>query len=255
MLLEVIVLVLHSVVDALLDFHQRNFNFGKILTAFSQSSSGTNFKICLVQCGIKVALGVEGSVLLLADLLHCLQNERSIVRVPGLIKYILQFDFESSKQPDKYNGIDQIWPIYLAECVWYFEIDQTVHCVSSLVPRPLAKKKWKGPDHTCSVSYVKVIAKELSCSVGDGYVESRCQGATVPSCRAAALSSSYSRSCMKELVIGNNCDPLRENPAHPAQWFSVRGNCSDEAKKCDYYSRPLDHKTLEYEAWFYINSL
>lgn len=75
--------------------------------------------------------------------------------------------------------------------------------MSSLVPRPLVKKeKWKGPDHTCSVSYVKVIAKELSCSVGDGYVESRCQGATEPSCRAAALSSSYSHSCIKELVIG-----------------------------------------------------
>jgi len=87
----------------------------------------------------------------------------------------------------------------------------------ALFPGPLQKEKWKGPDHTCSVSCVKVIAKELSCSVGGGYVESRCQGATEPSCRAAALSSSYSRSCIKELVICNNCDPLRENPAHPAQ--------------------------------------
>ena len=74
----------------------------------------------------------------------------------------------------------------------------------------LALFQGKGPDHTCSVSFVKVIAKELSCSVGNGYVESRCQEATEPSCRAVALSSSYSHSCIKELVIGNNCDPLRE---------------------------------------------
>ena len=74
MLLEVIVLVLHSVVEALLDFHQRNFNFGKVLTAFSQSSSGTNFKICLAQCSIKVVSG-GGRISIIISRLASLPSE------------------------------------------------------------------------------------------------------------------------------------------------------------------------------------
>lgn len=77
MLLEVIVLVLHSVVEALLDFHQRNFNFGKVLTAFSQSSSGTNFKICLAQCSIKVVSG-GGRISIIISRLASLPSEREI---------------------------------------------------------------------------------------------------------------------------------------------------------------------------------